>query len=299
MTLSEFKALILSDKVIDIILDTDTYNEIDDQYALAYAMLSKKKINLLSVNAAPFHNSRSSGPAEGMEKSYNEIFNIMKLTDAEMAEQVPVYRGSTRFMTSKTDIVESDACDNIINTVMSRETPVVIVAIGAISNVASAIAKEPEIAKRSAVIWLGGHALERPDTKEFNLRQDIPGAQVLFDSHIPFLQIPCDGVCSSFITTPAELDYYLKGKNELCNYLCSITGDYISWGYGRSKVVWDVTAIGCMTLPSSMEIVEIPRPYVTSDCRYAFDSARHHFLYVRKIRRDPLYADLFKTLSEK
>jgi hypothetical protein len=48
-----------------------------------------------------------------------------------------------------------------------------------------------------------------------------------------------------------------------------------------------------------MEIVEIPCPYVTSDCRYAFDSARHHYLYVRKIRRDPLYADLFKTLSEK
>jgi hypothetical protein len=262
-------------------------------------MLSKKKINLLSVNAAPFFNSRSSSAAEGMEKSYNEIFNIMKLTDAEMAAQVPVYRGSTRFMTSKTDIVESDACDNIINTVMSRETPVIIVAIGAITNVASALAKKPEIAKRSAVIWLGGHALERPDTKEFNLRQDIPGAQVLFDSRIPFLQIPCDGVCSSFITTPAELDYYLKGKNELCNYLCSITGDYINWGYARSKVVWDVTAIGCMTLPASMEIVEIPRPYVTSDCRYAFDSARHHYLYVRKIRRDPLYADLFKTLSEK
>ncbi len=299
MTLKEFRSLLTGDKVVDIILDTDTYNEIDDQYALAYAMLSKKKINILSVNAAPFKNSRAETPAIGMEMSYNEIFNIMKLTNEEMAKDIPVYRGSTRFMTSKTDIVESEACDNIINTVMNREEPTVIVAIGAITNVASAIAKEPAIAEKSGVIWLGGHALERPDTKEFNLKQDIPGAQVLFDSKIPFLQIPCDGVCSAFITTPPELDYYLKGKNELCNYLCSITGDYISWGYGRSKVVWDVTALGCMTLPSSMEIVQIPRPYVTDDCRYALDSARHHYLYVRKIRRDPLYADLFKTLSEK
>jgi inosine-uridine nucleoside N-ribohydrolase len=299
MTLSEFKTLLASEKVIAIILDTDTDNEIDDQFALSYAMLSNKKVNLLSVNAAPFFNSRSSSAAEGMEKSYNEIFNIMKLTDAEQAKGIPVYRGSTRFMSSKTDIVESEACDNIINTVMSSETPVVIVAIGAITNVASAIAKEPAIAEKSAVVWLGGHALERPDTKEFNLRQDIPGAQVLFDSNIPFLQIPCDGVCSSFITTPAELNYYLEGKNELCDYLCSITGDYIKWGYGRSKVVWDVTAIGCMTVPKSMEIVEIPRPFLTSDCRYAFDSARHHYLYVRKIHRDPLYADLFRTISEK
>lgn len=299
MRLSDLKNLLYSDSVRDIILDTDTYNEIDDQFALAYAMLSDKKINLLSVNAAPFHNSRSESAADGMEKSYNEIFNIMKLTDAEKAKNIPVYRGSARFMSSKTDIVESDACNNIINTVMSSEKPVIIVAVGAITNVASAIVKEPEIAKRSAVIWLGGHALERPDTKEFNLRQDIPGAQVLFDSEIPFLQIPCDGVCSSFITTPPELDYYLKGKNDLCDYLCSITGEYIKRGYGRSKVVWDVTAVGALTLPSSMEIVEIPRPYVTSDCRYAQDSARHHYLYVRKIRRDPLYADLFHVLSEK
>lgn len=299
MTLDEFRSLISGDRAVDIILDTDAYNEIDDQYAIAYAMLSKKKINLLSVNAAPFLNSRSTSAADGMEKSYGEIFKIMDLTDAQMAKDIPVYRGSTRFMTSKSDVVDSEACDNIINTVMGREEPTVIVAIGAITNVASAIAKQPLIAKRSAVIWLGGHALERPDTKEFNLKQDIPGAQVLFDSEIPLLQIPCDGVCSQFITTPPELDYYLKGKNDLCDYLCSITGDYINRGYGRSKVVWDVTAIGCMTVPNSMEIVQLPRPYVTSDCRYAFDSARHHYLYVRKIRRDPLYADLFRTLSEK
>ena len=54
-----------------IILDTDTYNEIDDQFALAWAVLSDK-IDLLSVNAAPFLNNRSTSPADGMEKSYNE-----------------------------------------------------------------------------------------------------------------------------------------------------------------------------------------------------------------------------------
>ena len=31
MTLSEFRSLLASDQIIDIILDTDTYNEIDDQ----------------------------------------------------------------------------------------------------------------------------------------------------------------------------------------------------------------------------------------------------------------------------
>lgn len=291
-----------SDKTKKIILDTDTFNEVDDQFALAYAMLSPDKIRLLSVNAAPFLNSRSLSAADGMEKSYREIGNIMALTDPEMAKNIPAYRGSDRFLMSKTDTVLSDARDNIIRTVMENsdpDDPVWIVAIGAITNVASAINAEPEIARRAALIWLGGHALDRPDTKEFNLKQDIFAAQAVFDSGIPMVQIACDGVCSSFITTVPELEYYLKGKNELCDYLCGITASFTKVPYAWSKVIWDVTAVGLFTVPDAYEIVQIPRPVVTSDCRYAFDAARPHYLYVRKIRRDKLYGDLFCKLSSK
>lgn len=286
-----------------IILDTDTYNEVDDQFALAYTMLNPGQFELLSVNAAPFLNSRSTSAADGMEKSYREIFNIMNLTDPEMAKKIPVYRGSERFLTSKEDFVPSAACDNIVNTVMNApegET-IYIVAIGAITNVASAIRKEPEIARRAVLVWLGGQALDRPDTREFNLKQDVPGAQIVFDSGIALLQIPCDGVCSSFITSIPEVEYYLRGKNALCDYLCDIVKSYPrpEYAYGWSKVIWDVTALAVFTTPKAMEKVIIPRPYITSDCRYAFDAAREPYIYVRKIRRDPIYADLFQKLANK
>lgn len=284
-------------KIKNVIFDTDCYNEIDDQFALAYLMLSKDKVNLLSVNAAPFLNSRSVSAADGMEKSYNEIFNIMKLVDPDA--KIPAYRGSKRFMTSCDDIVESEAVENIINTVMNTEETVYIVAVGAITNVASAIVKCPEIVNRAVVIWLGGHALHWQDTKEFNLRQDIPGAQVLFDSKIPLIQIPCNGVCTEFSTTIPELEYYLAGKNELCDYLVNIVKGYTKNPYGWSKIVWDVTAAAVLTKPEALDMVTIPAPYVTSDCRYAFDTARHHYVYVRRIRRDPIYADLFSKLANK
>ena len=38
----------------DVILDTDLYNEIDDQFALAYILKSKDKIKLNAVTLAPF-----------------------------------------------------------------------------------------------------------------------------------------------------------------------------------------------------------------------------------------------------
>jgi inosine-uridine nucleoside N-ribohydrolase len=280
-----------------IILDTDTYNEIDDQFALAYTMLSPDKVELLSVNAAPFLNSRSTSAADGMEKSYNEIFNIMKLVDPDA--KIPVYRGSTSFLTDKNTPVESPACDNIINTVMNSDELVYIVAIGAITNVASAIIKCPEIVNRTVVIWLGGHALHWQDTREFNLKQDIPAAQVVLDSKVPFVQIPCNGVCTEFLTTIPELEYYLRGKNDLCNYLVDIVSSYTKKPYGWSKVVWDVTAIAAIVKPKALDMVIIPTPILTDDGYFAKNDARHPFIYVRRIRRDPIYADMFEKLANK
>ena len=297
MSMQELKAELLRPTVKNVILDTDAYNEIDDQYAIAYSMLSPDRVNLLSINAAPFLNSRSTSAGDGMEKSYNEIFRIMKLVDPEA--NIPVYRGSTAFMTDVKVPVESEAADNIINTVMNSKEPVYIVALGAITNVASALVKCPEIADKAVLIWLGGHALHWQDTKEFNLRQDVPAAQVVFNSGIAFVQIPCNGVCTEFVTTIPEVDYYLKGKNALCDYLAEITASYTKNPYGWSKIIWDVTAVAAIVKPEAEDMVIIPTPYVTPDARYAFDNARHHYIYVRRLRRDPIYADLFRKLSEK
>ena len=288
---------IKSPTVKNIILDTDTYNEIDDQCALAYAMLSPERRKLLSVNAAPFLNSRSTSPADGMMKSYNEIQRIMRLVDPDAA--VPYYKGSERFLDDKKVPVESEAADNIINTVMGTDERVYIVAIGAITNVASAIIKCPEIAERAVVIWLGGHALTYKDTREFNLYQDVMSAQVVFDSGIPLIQIPCAGMCTEFVTTIPELEYYLRGKNELCDYLVDIVRSYTKKPYGWSKVVWDVTAVAVLVCPEAFRYSIIPRPYVTLEGRYAFNTEREQYIYVNKLSRDPVYADLFIKLSNK
>jgi len=65
--------------IVKAILDTDTYNEIDDQFALVQMLFSHKRINTLSINAAPFSmNSRSDDPQKGMELSYDEIFRLLE-----------------------------------------------------------------------------------------------------------------------------------------------------------------------------------------------------------------------------
>ena len=294
MTMQSLMELIRSNKPKNIILDTDAFNEADDQFCLAYCMRSPDKIHLLSVNAAPFLNSKSNSAADGMEKSYCEILQVMKMTDPNA--NYPVYRGSTTFLKNKTLPIESEAADNIINTVMNSSKPVIIVAIGAITNVASALIKCPALAERAAVIWLGGHALHYPNSHEFNMRQDVLGSQVLFDSGIPLIQVPCGGVCTEFVTTLPELEYYIDGKSELCSYLVENVRKEAR--YASSRIIWDVTAAAVLTVPSAFEIVQIPRPLITAESNYAFDSARPHYGYVRRLKRDVIYGDLFRKLAQ-
>ena len=64
---------------VDVVLDTDTFNEIDDQYALSYLLRSPERLRLQAVYAAPFWNEKSTGPEDGMEKSYREILNVLHL----------------------------------------------------------------------------------------------------------------------------------------------------------------------------------------------------------------------------
>ena len=49
---------------LDMVLDTDTYNEVDDQFALCYALLSPERLNVQAVYAAPYFNDRSTGLPE-------------------------------------------------------------------------------------------------------------------------------------------------------------------------------------------------------------------------------------------
>ena len=82
---------------VDVVLDTDTYNEIDDQFAVSYLICSAEKLHLQAIYAAPFFNEKSTGPADGMEKSYQEILNILTLMGKDELKK-RVYKGSADYL---------------------------------------------------------------------------------------------------------------------------------------------------------------------------------------------------------
>lgn len=286
---------------VDVVIDTDTYNEIDDQYALSYLIKSDEKLDLKAIYAAPFFNEKSTGPADGMEKSYREIMNVLTLLEREDLKE-HVYRGSTEYLPSETEPVISDAAKDLAERAMNytEEHPLYVVAIAAITNVASALLLNPDIKNRIVLIWLGGNATNWPDNKEFNLYQDVAGARIVFGCGVPLVQLPCMGVVSAFTTSGPELEDHLRGKNKLCDYLVNVTTTEAAACNGGpvwTRPIWDVTAVAWLLDGDFEEDCLIHSPIPEYDNRYAFDNNRHFIKYVYHIKRDKLFADLFAKLS--
>jgi inosine-uridine nucleoside N-ribohydrolase len=286
---------------VDVVLDTDASNEIDDQYALAFLVKSGEQLRVKGICAAPFLNRKSSGPGDGMEKSYAEILHILSLLGREDLKG-SVYRGSPSFLPSETGGVDSPAARFIADLAMgyTPERPLYVAAIGAITNVASALLLRPAIRDRIVIVWLGGHALHWPDSREFNLAQDVAAGRVIFGSGAALVQLPCMGVVSAFCTGGPELEHWLRGKNPLCGYLLDLTtrealkdGGLATW----TRAIWDVTAVGWL-LPGDYMLDRLEHsPIPGYDHHYSFDPRRHFYRYVYHIHRDKLFEALFTTLA--
>ena len=284
--------------IVKVILDTDTYNEIDDQFALVQMLFSQNRINTLSINAAPFSmNDRSDNPEKGMELSYVEIFRLLEKIDFKKNNFV--FKGSTKYIGFDKKPINSPAADNIIENALrcSEDNPLYVIAIGAITNVASAILKEPKIINKIVVVWLGGNALYWPENNEFNLKQDIGGAQVLFDSGVSLVLVPCKGVTSHLISTVSEIEKYIEPHGQIGKFLAMRFKEYNDNHKGWSKEIWDMAAISWVLNEEWAPTSIAPSPILLDDKSWAFNENRHPIKIVYEIKRDLILQDFIEKLE--
>ncbi|RAP74964.1 nucleoside hydrolase [Paenibacillus montanisoli] len=283
---------------VRMVLDTDTYNEIDDQFAVIYALKSTESVSVEAFYAAPFYNDLSSGPKDGMEKSYDELLKIRSIMP-EMAD-IPVYRGSEDYLQGPFTPQESDAARNLVERAMasSDEDPLYVVAIGAITNVASAILMEPRIIEKIVVVWLGGHALHWRDAREFNLAQDLHASRTVLNSGVPLVLIPCAGVASHLMTTLSEVKDYVRDQGPVGQYLYETFLNCSPEHFGYSRVIWDISTIAYLNNPDWMPSTLVHSPILSEDFRWSVDHSRHFIRYVHFAHRDSVFKDLFRKLGE-
>lgn len=285
--------------LVRAVLDTDTFNEIDDQFALVQMLLSPDRISLEAVYAAPFTNSRAGTPGRGMELSHDEILRLLDRMD--VASDDFVFRGAQDYIGTSGGAVGSPAVDDLIARARASDpaNPLHVVAIGAITNVSSALMLAPDIAERVVVVWLGGHAPYWPHTREFNMRQDIRGAQHLLDCGVPLVLVPCMGVASHLHSTVPEIEAHVMPYGRIGAFLAQRFKEYHSDHVGFSKEIWDMAPVGWLLSSDWVPSDIIPAPILTSEGTWSFDPSRHPIRCATRIDRDAIMRDFFAKLRDR
>lgn len=276
-------------------IDTDAGNEIDDQFAVVYALLSPERIGVEALYAAPFHNLRSSGPEDGMRQSCEEIHRLLDRLPGRCS--TPVHAGSPAWLGGRDQPVPSPAADDLIERARSDTGPLYVVAIGAPTNVASAILMAPEIGERIVVVWLGGNPSWWHRAVEFNVEQDLHASHLVLDSGIPLVHVPCRNVTEHLRTTQAEIDRFVRGRGPIGDYLADIYDAYLPEHFARSKSLWDLGAVAWLVNPDWVPTVTVHSPLLTSEGTWSHDPRRHLIREALSVDRDAIFADLFRKLG--
>lgn len=283
---------------VRMVLDTDTFNEIDDQFAVAHALLSPEHMDVEAIYAAPYYKKSIASAAEGMELSYQEILELLQRLDRPA--QGLAHRGSAGFMPDAATPLESDATRDLIARAQSTDLakgPLYVVAIGAITNVASAILLEPSIIEKIVVVWLGGHALYWPSAREFNLSGDPHAARVIFDCGVPLLQLPCWPVVSHLLTTIPELERYVEPCGVIGAFLTERVKGYHAEHKAWGKEIWDLAATAYLVNPDWVETALVHSPILTTEETWSVDTSRHLIRTATRLKRDVIFRDFFDKLA--
>ncbi len=279
-----------------VIIDSDAYNEMDDQFAILYALCATDKMDVVAINAAAFENDKAATFDMGMEKSYEEI---KRLTDClPDGESIPVFLGSRKPIELTGEPDRSPAAENIIRVAMESDETVYILTMGCITNIASAILMEPAIVDKICVIWLGGNELHKEDVREFNLEMDYAAGQVVLNSGCPLVLCPAQEVT---VTLEYTLEQLTSLGHDLphCAYLTELTKRFHLWTGAPDNwtwIMWDMAAPALLDDPTSADIEIITAPMFTDDFKYAFDKTRHDMIIMRKLYPEKVYANAFRKI---
>ena len=332
---------------VRLLIDTDAANEIDDQYAIAWALLSPEHMTVEAITAVPYsfvhhreelltaeralesgdaHQMHLVGgfqgwigrlhaqgrraadlnfvlPDEGMERSFDEILRVkshLGLGDEN------VFRGATHYMTAPDVPVASDAVDAIINLAKTGDQPLYIAAMGAVTNIASALLRAPEIRENITVIWTSAYPSAAPhcNRPSLNLVQDVHASRILFNSGVPLVYQPGYHVGAQLKISYPEMAAFVRGKGAIGDYLWSLYANNplhdmfaITDGARRTWVIWDIITIAWLINPDWVPSHLTPSPILDDDLFWEHTQGRHQILEAHDVQRDEIFIDFYDKLA--
>lgn len=305
---------------VSVVIDTDAANEIDDQFALAWALRRPDTLKVVGLYATPFSFAHRRAilplaspddpafapPGVGMARSFDEIHRVLELLGDPISEAAKalVFRGSESYLAGPQQPLHSEAVDHLIATAREHHpdgAPLYVMALGCVTNIASALMLAPDLVDRIVVVWTSGYPSHAPwPNTSLNLEQDLWASQYLFDCGVPLVYLPGYHVGAQLRLSLPEMQRHVQGRGAIGdelhrlythNPLWSILGQTGAEPY--SWVIWDIICVAWLLNPDWVPSGCIGTPRLGDDLRWSADAARPPMREAYAVQRDAIFAAFF------
>jgi len=288
---------------IPVVLSTDVGNEIDDQWAIAY-MFANPQFNILAVVSA----QAPTLPDPSAHSTYlvlrDEVENRLGLK-----VHPPLFEGSSRPLEDTGTPHPNEGTKFLIAASHSFDSThrLVVLTIGAATDVASAILEDPSIVNRIKIVAMAFSNESFDGAKEFNVQNDPKAWQVLLRSGAP-ITIGSGDICEKFLALNLEqAKDLLQARGPVGAWLW---GEYRSWYYRFVKplrvddfsqpwFIWDIITLADIEGFVTEQVV--PRPQLANGLTVTFPKAngenQSNVTWITAVDSKRLWADFADRLD--
>ena len=297
-----------------ILLDTDANNEVDDQQAIAYLLLSGESFLIEGITVNRTDNGGD------IEAQAEEAERIVKLCG--LYPSLKVTRGASGCFKEISEDVMQESFDGIdaVNLIIKRASrpekqKLVLLAIGKLTNVALALKKNPTIADKLKIVWLGSNY---PDPGEYNLINDQESVNYVLDTKVD-LEIAVVRYFSKSGTgavrvTPEALEKNIAGKGPWIedgvigrhggifhyfgDYSINLLNNTHLYGEPPSRALYDMAAAAIIKNAKWSSEVTIPAP-ILEDGNWLNRPNNQRTITIKdNFDKQNIVKDFYKTINQ-
>ncbi len=296
----------------DVIFDTDANNELDDQHALAYLLLNEDVFNIrgITVNA-----TKNGGDISG---HYAEAERVLTLCNRK--DKYPLLQGANGGyeeivpQINQDDFDGAEAVNFIIDEANKSSGKLVLIPVGKLTNIALALHKEPSIAEKVRIVWLGSNY---PKPGEYNQDNDIPSMNYVLGTAAPFEMVTVRyGEPSGTAAVTVTKDFIneqmpnlgptaavpVTGRHggtyqNFGDYTISLFEHIDYHGNTQERALFDLAAVAIIKNPQWAEVRRHPCPIFKEGAWIEQPGNEREILIWENFNRDAIIEDFMNTLK--